>query len=1063
MKRARTIRRLTAVCGIILLGMLSGINGFSQNPANAARPIKGKVVSKTGAPVSGASISVKGTRNLVTADANGEFTILAANGETIEISSIGYAPKDIKITAGIQNAEISLEEDYGHLQDVVVVGYGKMKKTDLTSAQVTVTADDIAKTVNTTFDQALQGRAANVYVSSPSGQPGAAPNVIIRGVSSLTGSTQPLYVIDGVQIKPDNPADDPYNHPSGFANLLSGINPDDIETMNVLQGPSATAIFGAVGANGVIMITTKRGRAGETKINVSGLWTLQDKPSYIPVMNLPQYAAYRNEMAKAGGTASDPSFADPTVLGQGTNWQDALYNRTWLQKYQMSMSGGTDKTNFYLSGEYFNQQGIAPGSGFSRGSVRLNLDNQTRSWLKVGTSLSVNQTQEKVNTTNAGIIQLAIQQNPSVPVKNPDGSWGGPNTTQFQFSNPVAIANIYNDYNKSMAFIGGGYADITFMRGLVFHNEVNGSYQYYNRYMFHPGYDFNGYIVPNTSATSTRSANNNYWWNFNTRLQYDTRIGKHAITAMIAHEAQSWQNEGLTGTRTSYVTYDNQELSGGDASSISNVSNNSSRSDGAKESYFGRLNYSFNDRYYIQGIYRYDGSSNFGANKRWGGFPSVSAAWRISQENFMKTMTAVNELKLRLEYGVSGNSNAVGYYSQLQTVPTGWGTGFLSQNFANPNMQWETDKTYNIGFDLSMFNNRLQVIADFYQKNIENLLTTNPYAFYNGGDIAYSAGYISWPTTNVGSMQNKGFGVTVNTVNITNNNFVWKSSLNFSLDRNKITQLNTPINFSYSGTQAEFISEVGQPASMITGYIADGLFTNADDIQNHAVQTSNGLITVSPQGTWPGDVKFRDITGPNGKPDGVIDHSDRVIIGNPWPKYTFGFNNNLTYKQFDLNIFIIGSIGNDVLNYTRYLNELGSGTYGNYLQSVANFARPSSYDIADAATVTLTNPGYRIPRIAPGDPNGNNRISQWYIEDGSYVRIKNISLGYNFPRQWVSKAALKGLRIAVNVQNLVTFTHYKGYDPEISMVNYGGTIMAGIDTGRYPDVRMYSFNLVADF
>ncbi len=1063
MKRAKTIRKLTVYLGALLFGFLISNNGVAQNSNAAARNITGKIVSKNGESISGASVTVKGTQNTVTTDQQGAFSILAASGETLLISSVGFSQQEIRIGNSTQNLNVSLSEDYSNLQDVVVVGYGTMKKTDVSSSQVTVTADDISKTVNTSFDQALQGRAANVYVSSPSGQPGAAPSVVIRGLSSLTGSTQPLYVIDGVQFKPENPADDPYNHPTGFANLLSGINPDDIETMNILQGPSATAIFGSAGANGVIMITTKRGRAGETKINVSTLWTMQDKPAYIPVMNLPQYAAYRNEVQKAGGTATDPSFADPSVLGPGTNWQDALFNRTWLQKHQMSLSGGTGKTTFFFSGEYFNQQGIAPGSGFSRGSLRLNLDNQARSWLKIGTSLSVNQTQEKVNTTNAGIIQLAIAQNPSVPVTNPDGSWGGPANTQFQFSNPIALANINNDYNKSTAFIGGVNADITFIKGLVFHNEVNGSFQYYNSYLFHPGYNFNGYIVPSSNASSTRTANNNYWWNFNTRLQYDTKIGKHGITAMIAHESQAWQNEGLTGTRIGYVVYDNQELSGGDASSISNILNNSTKSDGAKESYFGRLNYSYNDRYFLQGTYRYDGSSAFGPNKRWGGFPSISGAWRISQENFMKTLTAMNELKLRVEYGISGNANAQGYYSKLQTVPTAWGTGFLSQNFANLDMQWEVDKTFNVGFDLSMFNNRLQIVADIYQKNIDKLLTTNPYAFYNGGDIAYSPGYISWPTTNVGSMQNKGFGITVNTVNIAKKDFTWKTSVNFSLDRNKITKLITPINYAFNAGQAEFVSKVGQPASMITGYIAEGLFQNNQDITDHAAQTSNGVVTVSPQGSWPGDIKFKDISGPDGKTDNIIDHNDRQIIGNPWPKYTFGFNNSFSYKRFDVNIFIIGSIGNDVLNYARYQNELGSGTYGNYLASVTNFARPSSYALADASTVTLTNPGHQIPRIAPGDPNGNNRISQWNIEDGSYIRMKNISLGYNLPNSIVSKIAMKGLRVAVNVQNVFTLTHYKGYDPEVGLINYAGTIMAGIDTGRYPNARMYSFNVVADF
>ncbi len=1037
--------------------MLLGPQSFAQN---ASRRITGKVLNDKSQPVAGATVTVRGTKNLVMTDNAGNFSINASDGQVLVVTYVGFtANKTIKVNAAQNLYSFTLTENNAQADDVVVVGYGKMKRTDLSSSQVTVTAADIGKTVNTTFDQALQGRAANVYVSSNSGQPGAAASVVIRGVSSLTGSVQPLYVIDGVQIQPDNPSDDPNNHPSGFANILAGINPDDIETMNVLQGPSATAIFGSKGANGVIMITTKHGKAGDTKISAGTMWTMQDRPTYIPVMNLQQYASFRNENAKAGGTASDSSFADPSVLGMGTNWQAQLFRKTLLQKHSMSLSGGNEKTTFYLSGEYFNQDGIAPGSGFSRASARINLDNQTRKWLKIGTNISINQTNEKVNTTNAGIISLAIQQNPSIPVTNPDGSWGGPVTSQFQFSNPIALATINNDHNKSMAFIGGIYADITLLKGLVFHNELNTSIQYQNNYTFHPSYNFNGLI--NATTVASRSAGNNYWWNLNTRLQYDKRINKHYFSLMAAHEAQSWGGESLSGQRQNYVTNSVQELSGGDqTTSIAN----SGKSDGARESYFGRLNYVYNDRYILQVTDRYDGSSNFGENRRWGNFPAASAAWRISQEKFMLGNKLINDLKLRVEYGLSGNSNAQGYFARLQTVPTGWGTGFLSQNFNNPNLQWEVDKVLNVGVDLSILHNRIEIIADAYVKNADKLLTINPYAYLYGGDISYSPGYISWPTTNVGSMQNKGFGITINSTNITNKVFSWKTSLNFSQDKNKITKLLTPINPSYNGSQAQFLSQEGQPASMITGYIAEGLFQNYADIKGHAIQTSNGQMTISPdQGSWAGDVKYKDISGPKGTPDGIINQYDRTVIGNPWPKFTLGFNNTFTYKDFSLNIFIIGSFGNDVLNYSRYQSETGSGVFGNYLASVANFARPSSYAIGDSLGVKVNNPGYTIARIAPGDPNGNNRISQWYVEDGSYVRLKNAALSYNVPNKLVTKFGIKGLRAAINVQNVFTITGYKGYDPEIGMINYGGTLMAGLDAGRYPNVRMYTFNLVADF
>jgi hypothetical protein len=394
-------------------------------------------------------------------------------------------------------------------------------------------------------------------------------------------------------------------------------------------------------------------------------------------------------------------------------------------------------------------------------------------------------------------------------------------------------------------------------------------------------------------------------------------------------------------------------------------------------------------------------------------------------------------------------------------VPTGWGSGFLSANFNNPNLQWEVDKTISVGFDLHMFKNRIEVIADAYIKNLTKLLVTDTKPYTLGGDIAYSPGYLLWPSTNDAEMRNRGFGITVSTVNIDNKTLTWKTGLNFSVDKNKITKLNTPRNPAWAGTGVQFLTKQGNTASLIMGYVAEGLFQDYNDIKNHAVQTSNGVLTISPtQGTWVGDIKFKDMNQ-----DGVINEKDRIVIGNPWPKFTFGFNNSLSYKNFELNVFITGSVGNDILNYPRFTNEIpgNTGTYGNYYTSVNDFARPGSYLIADSLSVTLVNPGYKIPRIAPGDPNGNNRVSTWFIEDGSYLRVKNITLSYQVPTKWISRIALQGLRANIGVQNLLTITDYKGYDPEIGMLNYGGTIMAGLDPGRYPAVRLYTFSLLANF
>lgn len=1064
MKKTKTARQPAVLFWTLLLCLLAFSQVYAQE-TTTPRKITGKVTAKMSEePIVSASVSIKGSNQSVSTNATGDFTIEAKPGDVLIISSIGYARKEVKVGGRSSSMDIRLDEDYNDLQDVVVVGYGRMKKTDLSSSQVTVTAADMQRTVNTTLEQGLQGRAANVYVTSNSGQPGAAPSVLIRGISSLNYSSQPLYVIDGVQIKPDNP-----NGGTGTSNtatnvssnILAGINPDDIETINVLQGPSATAIYGAVGANGVILITTKRGKSGDTKVTFSSLATIQDRPEKVPVMNLREYATYRNEFAKAGGAAFDPAFADPSVLGEGTDWQRALFRRTLLQKYSLGLSGGNDRTTFYTGAEYFKQEGVAKGSGFERYSIRLNIDNQTRRWLKVGTNLSVNQVRENVNTTNGDLLNIAITQNPAVPVTNPDGSWGGPVNTQFQYTNPVALAEINDNRNKSMAFIGGIYADITLFKGLVFHNELNTYYQYTNSYIFNPSYKFNGY--ENTTTVSSRKSGNSYWWGVQQRLQYDTKIGKHGITAMAGHEATENGHEGLEGLRRSFITNAIQELPGGDALT---ATNSSSKGSSSRESYFGRLNYVYNDRYILQATMRADGSSNFGPENRWGYFPSFSAAWRVSQENFMKNIEAVNDFKLRVEYGLSGNAAAAGYYAALYSVPTAGGTGYLSNNFDNPYLKWEESKTLNVGFDARLFNNRLEIIADFYIKKITDLLTTNDYPYYSGGDMAYSSGYIRFPTSNVGSMENKGFGITINTVNI-EKPFTWRTGLNFSVDRNKITELynNTPINSTYKTSSLISSSRVGQPAALLTGYIADGLFQNINEIKGHAIQLASGVMLVDPaQGTWVGDVKFRDVSGPDGKPDGKIDQNDRVVIGNPWPKFTFGLTNSFSYKNFDLNVLIIGVQGNDVYNYTRYLNEnpQGAGVFSNYFKSVANFARPSSTDVNDQNT-KLTNPGYQIARIATNTANGNFRASQWYIEDGSYIRIKNITLSYFLPAKWASKISMRGLKVSAGVQNLHTFTKYKGYDPEIGMTPNYGSLTVGVDDARYPSTKMYSFSLTADF
>lgn len=1051
--------------------MISMFCASQASAQQAARTIKGKIISAvTGEPVSGATITVRGTRNAVSSGENGNYSIMANTGETLVVSFVGFKQQQATVPEGQNSLNFQLSENFSNLQDVVVVGYGTTKKSDLSSAVGTISEKDLNQTVNTTLDDALQGKAPNLYVSSATGAPGAGSSVIIRGISTITGNYQPLYVIDGVQIRPAPTTGGQYNVAAGNSNALAGINPDDIANISVLEGPAATSIYGAAGANGVIMITTKTGKAGNTKVNFSSSQTFQQRPDNLPVMNLQQYALYIGKLQKYGLVGQEPAeFGDPTLLGTGTDWQKALFNPTLMQKYSLSLSGGTDKTTFYLSGDYLNQDGVAAGSGFKRGSIRLNLSNQATPWLKFSTNLSAFGTNEKVNTFQSRIVNLALTQNPTIPVKNPDGTFGGPSSlaqAQYATTNPVAIAKLNNNYNTSFGLIGGLNMDVTPINGLLWHTEVNGNYTFNNNFQFNPFYTLGQYYQgPQTSGS--RGSSNNYWLSLNTRVQYDFTINKNKITAMVGHEGTYSAYQGLNASGKNYSTTSIQELSVADPLS---PPGSSYRGVGTGESYFARLNYIYNDKYIAQFVVRRDGSSNFGPNNKFGTFPAASVAWKISDENFMKNITFIDDLKLRAEYGVSGNAGPGGaIYSNLYAAATPWGTGFLPSNFPNPDLKWEQDQSKNVGLDLHLFNFRVEVIADAYLKQITNLILPATGPEFLGGYISGGyGGQLSWPQKNYGSMENRGFGVTVNTVNISKKDFQWKTGFNFSIDKNKVTKLVSDINVQYNdqtnNKQAQFLTTEGQPISMITGYIAEGLFQNYKDITGHAIQTGtvgSPMIINPTTGSWVGDIKYKDVNG-----DGFVDQNDRGIIGNPWPKFTYNFTSTFTYKGFDLNLFFTGVYGNQILNLTRYQYEFipqGTGPYSNHFQGATNFAQPSSVDPADALTATLTNPGFDIPN-AFIDKNGNNRISQWNIESGSYLKLRNARISYRVPEKYLSKThVLKGVLATFQVQNVFTITKYTGYDPEVGMYNYGGLNVVGLDEGRYPPSRSYTFSLALDF
>jgi TonB-dependent starch-binding outer membrane protein SusC len=1041
--------------------------------------VSGKITDVNGLGMPGVNILKKGTTVGTTTDGEGNYSIAAASSDVLVISFIGY--KSQEITVGSQSKiNISLVEDVETLQEVVVVGYGEMRRADLTGAQTSINAEQIHKTINTTIDQAIQGRAAGVYVTQNSGQPGGGISVNIRGINTISGSNEPLYVVDGVQLQQSSNVN--YGG-SSSTNPLAGLNPSDIESMEILQGPSATAIYGSRGTNGVVLITTKRGKSGETKISYNYLFSLQDKPEELPVLNLQQYAQMYSDIRTIAGGVVPVEFSNPSLLGKGTDWQEELFKTAALHKHQLSLSGGSDKTTFYVSGEYFNQDGIAIGSNFKRGSVRANLDNQVRKWLKIGLNVNYNQTNESLSATQEGVINNALRIAPNIPVKNPDGSWGGAqnvngNPVQFTPLNPVAISSLIQNNLVRRTLLGGISGELTPLKGLsirtTFNTNIGASRQDY----FTPTYRLGDKI--NDNASLSVNSGNSLYWNLNELVEYTKKFGSHAFTLMASHEAQEsvWQN--VSAGRVGFVSNDIRDLSVG---GTQGASTGGGQGQWAMESYLGRLNYNFKEKYYLQAAIRSDGSVQFGSDNKWGTFPSVSGAWRISQEPFMQNIPVINELKLRLETGKTGNQGNTSYYGPLKGYSTPWGAGFALQRFGNNGLKWEETTTNNVGFNLALFENRIQLEGDFYIKNTKNLLMTAPLPDYLGTS---GEGGIGPPPINIGAMQNKGWAFSVNTINYDRGGFKWESNFNISGFRAKVTKFYTETAFvdrrpwyvgdTGSGNNWAQRASVGLSPWLFQGYIYDGLWQSQSEIENGPRPVDNAGVPypASENSIWVGDVKYRDLptvdTDGDGKPDagdGIINEKDRTNIGNPWPKFTLGFTNSFHYKGFDLNVLLIGVYGNDVYNLIRYNNTNPNNTNlgANLLSEAFDYAKVEG----TGSEAHLANPDAHIPRLSYSNVNGNRlRFTDQFVEDGSYLRVKNISLTYHIPGNVMSRQKIvKGAYFTAGVQNAFTFTKYKGYDPEVGAYvgqNVGpGDQAIGLDYGRYPLTRVYSFSVGVDF
>lgn len=1044
-------------------------------------PVSGTVSDQTG-PVIGASVIEKGTTNGTMTDNDGHFALTVSKGAVIEISSIGY--KTQEITVGSQtNFTVTLTEDNEFLDEVVVVGYGSMKKSDLAGASVSMKESDLKGSIISSLDQSLQGRAAGVTAVTTSGAPGSSSSIRVRGQATINANAEPLYVIDGVIVQGGGNTGADFGLGDALGNgkvstisPLSTINPADIVSMEILKDASATAIYGAQGANGVVLITTKHGKSGEAKFSYDGMVAMSRQAVRLNMMNLREYAQYYNEMVEEGDIyETNPYYATPSLLGKGTNWQDEIFRTAWQHQHQLSAQGGSDKVQYYVSGSYMDQQGTIIGSNFNRFSVRTNLDAQLKKWLKLGVNATYAITNDnlKLADSNQGLIYYSLTTIPDIPVYDVNGNYSSTIREGYTSPNPVALAMMDEILLKRKKLSGNIYAELTPIKHITWRTELGFDMGESDANRYKPMVDLGGWVRSQNSISYQK--NSNYFWQLKNYLTYANQWGKHSVTAMVGQEC--WES------KWNYLSGSNTDLPSDEVHNVALATGTPSISSGfgssSMASFFTRETYNYGDRYLGTYTYRYDGSSNFGPKNRWAGFHSVALAWRFSNEKFFEPVKKViDNGKLRLGWGQTGNSS-IGSYAwgaAITRMPSALGMGFRPSNIPNTSIRWESQEQYNVGLDLGFFNGRLNLTVDAYYKRSDDMLMSMQLPSYMGTQ-GNGSSKLQAPKGNYGSIENKGLEITLDAHPVQLKNFSWDSNFQISFNKNKLLSLSDTENATLVGYgqwgDVVCVSEIGKPLYNFYGYKVEGVYKDLDDIQNSAKPAKYPSDGVFSRGNtvWVGDIKYKDVDE-----NGVIDERDRTDIGSPLPKFTFGWSNTFRYKNLDLSIFLNGSYGNKVMNYNSLTLTHMNSTWTNQLQSVVSKrARLEPIDptivYADGSkwfdhidNVRVKNPGTKIPHTSINDPNDNDRISDRYVEDGSFLRIKNITLGYTFPKALLNKAKIENLRVYVNIQNLYTFTKYTGYDPEVGASTQDSTgLTYGLDNGRYPSPAMYSFGLNITF
>lgn len=988
---------------VALLGMLSPASAFAQQ-----LKVSGTVTDVKGDAVIGATVKVKGggTGASAITDIDGHFTVNASENATLTVSYIGYKTQDVPVN-GRRQLNIVLNEDNEMLDELVVVGYGTMKKSDLTGSVASLGSKDINNSSVNNIGAAVQGKISGVQIID-AGKPGDNVNIKIRGLGSIN-NCDPLIVIDGV--------------PTDLG--LNAINMADVDRLDVLKDASAAAIYGSRGANGVVMITTKRGKAGESHLSVSANVSVQNATNVPDLLDASEYAALSNEMMINSGRTPNPEFANPETLGSGTDWMDELLRTGIMQNYTVSYSGGNDKSHYYVSGGFLDQSGIVESVKYRRFTFQANSDAQVTKWLKFSNNITFSADEKKQGSYS---ISDAMKALPVQPVKNEDGTWSGPEGNAEWYGsirNPIGTTQVNSNKTNGYNFLANITGEIKFAKWLKFRSTFGYDAKFWFDDNFTPKYDWKPTPVEESSRYKSTNKSFTYLWDNYFLFDY-TIADAHEISFMGGMSAQ-WNDYDYYNAQKNVFQFDNvHEFDNGEKmySILGNMT------EWALLSYMARLNYSYKNRYLLTATVRRDGSSKFGPKHRWGTFPSVSLAWRMSDEKWFPKTKFIDDIKIRAGYGVTGSQASVGSYGYLaqyntSVYPLGIAgntqTVLYSSTLANPYIHWEEVAQTNVGVDASFLGSRIVLSLDAYLKETRDMLVK--------ASIPITSGFEDTSTTytNAGRVSNKGFEMSLHTVNLVSP-LRWETTLTATYNRNKIKNLNSDVPYYINQVNNSYVTMLaeGYPINVFYGYVTDGIFQNQQEVNDHAIQT----------GAEPGDIRFRDLNN-----DGVINDEDRTVLGNPNPTWLFSMNNTLTYKGFELSVYLQGVAGNKIFNANNIDNTGMSAAYN------------QTTDVLNRWTGEGTS--NFIPRAVYGDPNGNNRVSDRFVENGSYLRLKNITLAYNFPGKWLDKIGVQALRLSLSCENVATITSYSGFDPEVDI--------NGIDLSRYPISRTFSFGLNLNF